>query len=259
MGRLAGYRAIVTGAASGIGAAIVARFLAEGARLVAVVRREADREMLLGRGCAEAVVGDVRDYETSARAVAAAGELFGGLDVFVANAGLWDFHKRVEKQSPEQLGRAFEDIVKVNLLGPLYAAHAGLDALRESRGSIIVTGSNACFRAGGGGAIYTASKFALRGLVMQLAKEFAPAVRVNGVAPGATDTPLSGPAALDQQEREMNADRERLAAMGAAIPMARPARAEEHAALYVALASRDESGYVTGAMFPSDGGLTLSV
>ena len=182
MGRLDGQRAVVTGAGSGIGQAVVRRFLDEGAQVVAVVRNPAERPGLEAEGAA-VLVGDVSRYETAERAVALAQERFGGLDCYVANAGLWDFHKRLEKQSLEELTHAYGEIFGVNFLGALYGARAAIGPLRESRGNIIVTGSNACFRAGGGGVIYTASKFALRGLVMQLAKEFAPDVRVNGVAP----------------------------------------------------------------------------
>ena len=258
MGRLQGYRAVVTGAGSGIGRAVTRRYLAEGARVLAVVRRDTDVAALKAEG-ATVMVGDVARYETAERAVALAQARFGGLDVYVANAGLWDFHKRVEKQTRSDLDAAFDEIFAVNVKGALYGAHAALSALRESRGSVIVTGSNACFRAGGGGALYTASKFALRGLVLQLAKEFAPEVRVNGVAPGATDTGISGPAALDQGTRAMNADPARMAAMAEHMLLGRVATPEDHAALYVLLAAREESAYVSGAMFLSDGGLTISV
>lgn len=257
MGRLEGSRAIVTGAGSGIGRAVARRFVAEGARVIGVVRNPRDTDALEAEGIA-VVVGDVSNYETARRAVETAAARCGGLDVYVANAGLWDFHKRVEKQSPEELKAGFDEIFGVNLLGALYGAHAALPLLRESGGSVIVTGSNACFRAGGGGALYTASKFALRGLVLQLAKEFAP-VRVNGVAPGATDTGISGPSALGQQDRTMNGDAARMAAMADHMLLGRVSQPEEHCGLYVTLASRTESSYVTGAMLLSDGGLTISV
>lgn len=258
MGRLEGYRAVVTGAGAGIGRAVVRRYLAEGAKVVAVVRKGTDVAGLQAEG-AEVVVGDVARYDTAAQAVATALEQYGGLDAYVANAGLWDFHKRVERQSPQELDAAFDEVFGVNLKGALYGAHASLVALRASRGSLIVTGSNASFLAGGGGALYTASKFALRGLVMQLAKEFAPDVRVNGVAPGATDTGISGPAALGQSARAMNADADRMDAMRRRMPLGRVSAPEDHAALYVLLAAREESSYVTGAMLLSDGGITLSI
>lgn len=258
MGRLEGRRTIVTGAAAGIGRAVVRRYLSEGAQVVAVVRKAADVAPLEAEG-AVVVVGDVAHYDTAARAVATAAERFGGLDAYVANAGLWDFHKRVEKQSPAELGQAFDEIFGVNVMGALYGAHAALKALRASKGSVIVTGSNACFLAGGGGALYTASKFALRGLVMQLAHEFAPDVRVNGIAPGATDTGISGPAALGQREKEMNADPARMETMARHMLLGRVSAPEDHASLYVLLAARDEAPYVTGAMLLSDGGLTISI
>jgi NAD(P)-dependent dehydrogenase (short-subunit alcohol dehydrogenase family) len=258
MARLQGLRAVVTGAGSGIGRAVVRRYLAEGARVVAVVRNGADVAALTAEGCL-AVVGDVAQYDTAARAVVTAVERFGGLDTYVANAGLWDFHKRADRQTPAELDAAFEEIFGVNVKAALFGAHAALAALQDSGGSIIVTGSNACFLAGGGGALYTASKFALRGLIMQLAKEFAPLVRVNGVAPGATDTGISGPAALGQHARAMNADPARIQAMARHMPLGRVSIPEDHTALYVLLAARAESAYVTGAMLRSDGGLTLSV
>jgi 2,3-dihydroxy-2,3-dihydrophenylpropionate dehydrogenase len=258
MARLAGYRAVITGAGSGIGRAVARRYLAEGARLVAVVRDAKDAPALQAEG-AVVVTGDVKLFDTAERAVAAAVQQFGGLDVYVANAGLWDFHKRVEKQSPDALKAGFDEIFGVNFLGALFGARAALGELRKSGGSVIATGSNACFLAGGGGALYTASKFALRGLVMQLAKEFAPDVRVNGVAPGATDTALSGPSALGQDMREMNADPERMAVMAEHMLLGRVSAPEDHASLFVLLASKTESAYITGAMLRSDGGLTISV
>lgn len=258
MGRLAGYRAVVTGSGSGIGRAVVRRYRTEGARVVAVVRNERDAPALEAEGCT-VIVGSVDQFETAERAVAAAVDAFGGLDTYVANAGLWDFHKKLEKQSPEQIRAGFDEIFGVNLLGALYGAKAAVACLRESRGTVIVTGSNASFLAGGGGVLYTASKFALRGAVMQLAKEFAPLVRVNGVAPGATDTAISGPVALDQTTLEMNASADRMAAMTQHMPLGRISKPEDHTSLFVLLASREESAYVTGAMLLSDGGLTLSI
>jgi NAD(P)-dependent dehydrogenase (short-subunit alcohol dehydrogenase family) len=249
---------VVTGAGSGIGRAVVRRYLAEGAQVVAVVRNPKQQAELEAEG-ALVVVGDVAQHDTAARAVALAEARLGGLDTFVANAGLWDFYKRVEKQSAEELAAAYHEIFGVNLLGALYGAHAALPALKASGGSVIVTGSNACFLAGGGGALYTASKFALRGLVLQLAKEFAPAVRVNGVAPGATRTPLSGPNALGQANREMDADAGRIAEIPHHVPLGHISEPEDHCDLYVMLAAKNESRYVTGTMILSDGGLTISV
>ncbi len=258
MAGLDGVRTIVTGAGSGIGRAVVRRFLAEGARVVAVIRNPSERNPLEAEG-ALTVIGDVASYRTSEEAVALAEQRFGGLDVFVANAGVWDFHKKLERQTPEELDAAATEIFGVNVMGTVFAARAAAAALRRSKGSIIATGSNACFRAGGGGCLYTASKFALHGVVLQLAKELAPDIRVNGVAPGATDTGLSGPRSLNQQDKSMNADEARLAAMASHIPLGFVSNPEDHVALYVLLASRENSRYMTGSMLLSDGGLTAGV
>jgi NAD(P)-dependent dehydrogenase (short-subunit alcohol dehydrogenase family) len=258
MAWLHGVRTIVTGAGSGIGRAVVRRYLTEGAAVLAVVRNPRDVDGLRSDG-AEVYVGDVAQYATAAGAVAEAEKLFGGLDVYVANAGLWDFHKKLEKQSPEMLEQASREIFGVNVMGAVFGARAAAAALRTSRGAFIVTGSNACFRAGGGGVLYTASKFALHGVVLQLAHELAPDIRVNGVAPGATDTSLSGPGALDQHDKTLNADHDRLHAASAHIPLGFVSKPEDHTGLYVLLASRANSGYITGTMLLSDGGLTAAV
>jgi NAD(P)-dependent dehydrogenase (short-subunit alcohol dehydrogenase family) len=107
--------------------------------------------------------------------------------------------------------------------------------------------------------LYTASKFALHGVVLQLAKELAPDIRVNGVAPGATDTGLSGPRSLHQHDKSMNADEARLASMASHIPLGFVSNPDDHVALYVLLASRKSSRYMTGSMILSDGGLAAGV
>jgi NAD(P)-dependent dehydrogenase (short-subunit alcohol dehydrogenase family) len=258
MQRLAGLRAIVTGAASGIGRAVAKRYVGEGARVLGVVQREDERVGLEAEGV-EVVVGDVAGFNTAHAMVEHALDLFGGLDIVVANAGIWDFNRKLERYGPDRLEAAFDEIMRVNVGGPLFAARAAAAALRASRGVMIFTGSNASFLAGGGGALYTASKFAVRGLVMQLSREFAPDVRVNGVAPGPTETPLSGPVSGGQDGQALNSDPGRVAAMAGAVPLQRVAAPEDHADLYVVLGSSRESGFVTGAMFVSDGGLTVSV
>jgi NAD(P)-dependent dehydrogenase (short-subunit alcohol dehydrogenase family) len=92
-------------------------------------------------------------------------------------------------------------------------------------------------------------------LVSQLALEFAPDIRVNGVAPGATDTPLSGSEALGQTNKKLNEKEATVNEMGKHIPMARVSRPEEHTDFYVLLAGTGAS-YVTGSILVSDGGLS---
>lgn len=255
MTTLTDRRIVVTGAGAGIGLAVTNRYLAEGASVVAVVRTEKSKAVLTESDRLKVVVGDVTDYETSAAAVRKATECFGGLDVFVANAGKWDFHKRLQKLSPDQLAEGFDQIMAVNLKSAFFGAHAALESLASSKGSFVVTGSNACFRPGGGGSLYTSSKYALRGLVAQLAIELSPDVRVNGVAPGATNTSLSGSQALGQESKALNEDASRVAAMEQHLPLGRISEPEEHTDFYVLLAGTT-APYVTGTILVSDGGIS---
>jgi NAD(P)-dependent dehydrogenase (short-subunit alcohol dehydrogenase family) len=260
-GELVGRVALVTGAGAGIGEAVARRFVAEGAMVVAVDRSAVRLEALAAElsDSLFPLAGDVTAYEVNRMAVEAALSRFGRLDVLVGNAGVFDWGRRLERIEPPALDSAFDQVFGVNVKAQLFAARAAAGALRETGGCAIFTCSNASFRAGGGGCLYTASKFALRGLVLQLSKEWAPQVRVNGVAPGGTATRLSGVPALKSDARELAEDAGLLAAIERATPLGFVARPKDHAGLYVTLASARQSPAVTGAVFVSDGGLTASV
>jgi NAD(P)-dependent dehydrogenase (short-subunit alcohol dehydrogenase family) len=261
MGRLAGQVALVTGAGAGIGRAVALRFADEGAHVVALDRsaeRLAALSDLLGeRG--RTIVGDAASAESNAQAVALAISTYGRLDTLVGNVGIFDWHKRVARMSAAQIDAAFDELFAINVKAHILAFHAALPHLREARGSAILTCSNASFRAGGGGALYTASKFAVRGLILQLASESAPDIRVNGVAPGGTITSLAGAASLNGGDRALDESPHIIEAIAAATPLGFAAAPEDHTGLYVTLAASCESRAVTGAIFVSDGGLTLSV
>ena len=100
----------------------------------------------------------------------------------------------------EALERAFDELFALNVKACLLGAKAAAPALTESRGSLLMTASMSSTHAGVGGVVYTASKHAVVGLVRQLAYELAPAVRVNGVAPGFMATDIRGPQALGAGE-----------------------------------------------------------
>ncbi len=257
-GNLLGQTALITGAASGIGEAVALRFAEEGANVVALDRNTdalaelADR---LGDRCA-VVMGDCRDSVICDSGVALALEKFGKLDCVIANAGVYDWYKRIDRMSPADLEAAFEEMFRINVLSTLLIARSSAEALRESGGSLIVSCSNASFRAGGGGTLYTASKFALRGVVYQLAYEWAPHVRVNGVAPGGTVTGLSGLDALDSSARRLDAEGRTVEMVAKASPLGRAAAAEDQAGCYVLLASRRDGKNLNGTILVNDAGLS---
>ncbi|MBW8811819.1 MAG: SDR family NAD(P)-dependent oxidoreductase, partial [Caulobacterales bacterium] len=135
-------------------------------------------------------------------------------------------------------------------------AKAALPDLVRSSGSLIFTVSNAGFDPAGGGPLYTASKHAVVGLIRQLAFEFAPLVRVNGVAPGPIETDLRGPAALGQGEKSIGSIG--LAALaGPNVPLGRVPGASEYAGGYVFLASRGDSAPATGGVLKLDTGIAV--
>ncbi len=201
-----GEVALVTGGASGLGRAIVDRFVEEGARVVVFDRSEAKlQDVKRSHGDAVAIhAGDVRSGPDNKAAVALAVERFGKLDCAIGNAGIWDYSVTLDDMPEEQIDGAFDELFGVNEKGYLHLAKAALPALVRSGGSLVYTVSNAGFDPAGGGALYTASKHAVVGLIRQLAFEFAPTVRVNGVAPGPIDTDLRGPAALGLADKAIS-------------------------------------------------------
>jgi cis-2,3-dihydrobiphenyl-2,3-diol dehydrogenase len=255
MGRLDGQVALVTGGASGLGRAIVDRFVAEGAQVAVLDRSEAGLDALRRDHGARiaAIPGDVRSIASNRGAVARCIEAFGQLDCAIANAGIWDYSRALVDLDEDAIGPAFDEVLGINTKGPLLLAKAALPALVRSSGSLLVTISNAGFYPDGGGALYTMSKHALVGLVRQLAFELAPAVRVNGVAPGAIETNLAGPASLGMDGRSISSlGLEKIAA--GFIPLGRLPSADEYAAAYVFFAARGESAPATGSILNFDGG-----
>jgi cis-2,3-dihydrobiphenyl-2,3-diol dehydrogenase len=255
MGRLDGQVALITGGASGLGLAIVERFVGEGARVI-VLDRSADRCQRLQDEMAGAVIcvtGDVRSMADNRSAVNLAVEKFGKLDCAVGNAGIWDYQKALVDLPEEKLESAFDEMFGVNVLGYLTLAKASLKPLAQSAGSMIFTVSNAGFLAGGGGVLYTATKHAVVGMIRQLAYELAPHVRVNGVAPGAISTALKGLEALGQETRTFPG--EAMAANAAGfVPIGRMPTPAEYAGAYVFFASREDNVPATGTVLNHDGG-----
>ncbi len=258
MGALQDQVVLVTGGASGLGRAIVERFLEEGAR-VTVLDWTPDRLADLAAAHADQLLvtpGDVRAIADNQRAVELAVERFGKLDCAIGNAGIWDYSLSLDDLPAERIDAAFDELFHVNVKGCLNLAKAALPALVRSAGSLIFTVSNAGFDPAGGGPLYTASKHALVGLIRQLAYEFAPAVRVNGVAPGPIDTDLRGPGALDMADRSIGS-LNLSAVAGPNVPLGYVPTPADYAGGYVFLASRRDSRPATGGVLKLDTGIAV--
>lgn len=259
MPMLDGQVALVTGGGSGIGRAVVARFIEEGAR-VAVMERIADRAAALRAEFGAAVLpiaGDVSLLADNKRAVAETLAAFGTLDVLVGNAGIFDVYARIADLDEEALLRAYDELFGVNVKGCIFGARAALPALRQSQGSIIFTASVAGLNSGGGGALYTASKHAVVGLIRELAVELAPEVRVNGVAPGGTMTDLRGLVSLGNDTSSQFADPAIAERLRAGNPLRLVLLPDDLAGSYAFLASRRDARGITGSIVTVDGGAML--
>jgi NAD(P)-dependent dehydrogenase (short-subunit alcohol dehydrogenase family) len=253
MGWLDGTTALVTGGGSGIGRAVVERYVAEGAE-VGVLEIADERVDDLNRAfpdAVHAVQGDVSTYADNERAVAETVERFGGLDVFVGNAGIFDDAVHLADLDPEEVESGFEELFRVNVLGYMLGAKAALPALLETEGCMVFTASYSSFHPATGGILYTPAKHAIAGVVRQLAYELAPKIRVNGVAPGYAPTDISGVDALDQESSSAVPEE-----IDERYPLRIP-EAEEYAGYYVLLASDEESRASTGAIIEADSGLSV--
>src|SRR5438552_1691795 len=143
MGWLDGQVALVTGGGSGIGRAVVARFVAEGAR-VGVMERVATRADELRAEFGASVVGiagDVTQPADNKRAVAETVRAFGKLDAFIGNAGIFDVYASVAELPEEQLSRAYDELFAVNVKGLIFGVKAALPELNNTKGSIVFTAS----------------------------------------------------------------------------------------------------------------------
>jgi NAD(P)-dependent dehydrogenase (short-subunit alcohol dehydrogenase family) len=252
---LVGRRAVVTGAARGIGEATARRFCEEGARVVLTDRdddavEEAAAALREAGHDAHALRLDVTEAEEVARVVDAAAGLLGGLDLAVANAGVLTVSPLADLSL-----EAFECVLRVNVLGVfLTLKHALPHLLAAGGGTFLCTTSQAGVHGYQDLAAYCASKFAVVGLVESLAEELAgEGIRVCAVAPGITETDMY---------RELVRERARLwgvdedAADGRirrTVPLGRAATPEEVADAFVYLAS-PQATYVSGVALVLDAG-----
>lgn len=255
-GWLEGKRALVVGAGSGIGRAVVDAFRAEGAQL-AVLERDPDKCAALRNELNDVPVteGDATTQAANVEAVDTAVAAFGGLDTLVNCVGVFDFYQGVTDIPDDRLEAAFDEIFRVNVLSHLQSVKASVAVLEQGRGaSIVLAESASSYYPGRGGVLYVSSKFAVRGLVATLAHELAPRIRVNGVAPGGTlNTDLRGSIALGQSAVRLSDDPDRAEKLRARTPLNVALSAEDHASSFVYLAS-DRARGITGDSLHSDGG-----
>jgi NAD(P)-dependent dehydrogenase (short-subunit alcohol dehydrogenase family) len=245
-------RVLITGGASGIGAATAARFLEEGARVCVLDRDGAacgriKHELAgVGSGISEAIIADVTDLMQVEAAFAEAIRLMDGVDVVVNNAGISVRHKFLDI-TPEE----WERVIAVNLTGVFYVAQTAARHMWESypvksgSGVILQTASTNGVVGQPFYADYNATKAGVIELTKTMALELAPRVRVCAVAPGYVLTPMQRAEYSDAMLEEVNRK----------VPLGRHAKPEEIAGLFAYLASED-AAYVTGQVFTMDGGET---
>jgi NAD(P)-dependent dehydrogenase (short-subunit alcohol dehydrogenase family) len=252
---LRGSRALVIGAGSGIGRAVVDAYLREGAQTAALDIDQGKCDALASHQpeC-EVIQGDATSLAGTRAAVEQVVRLFGGLDVLVNCVGLFDYYTGIREIPDEAFDDAFGEAFTVNVKSQLTAVKAAVPALAEARGSIILTSSTSAFYPGRGGVLYVASKFAVRGAVISLAHELAPHVRVNSVAPGGTlGTDLRGLRSLGMQGRSLGQAADRAADLAARTPLQVALAPDDQAGCYVFLASAAARG-MTGVFLHPDGG-----
>lgn len=252
-GRLAGKRAIITGASLGIGRATAIRFAQEGARVGLIARRaeplqEVVEVITAAGGEALALPADVSDEAQVSAAIDAAAAAWGGLDILISNAGI----ELPEQDAPvHRLELAtWQHILAINLTGQFLACKHGIRHMLAAGGGAVVCVGSPCGVMGicTNEPAYSASKAGVMSMARVMANDYvSQGIRVNTVIPGLIDTPMNDyvmrdPALLDQWT--------------SGIPSKRAGTAEETAAVILFLAS-DEASYVVGASWAVDGGQTM--
>lgn len=254
---LKGKNVLVTGGSSGIGQAIAVRFAEYGANVAinylkapeeahdteervhactAKVRAEGVRDVLVG--------GDVSSEKDVVRMVAESVEQLGGLDVLVNNAGI-----QISKPSEELSSADFDKVISVNLRGAFLCARESIRHYLGNGGGVILNISSVHQLIPKPDYLgYSVSKGGMQNLTRTLALEYAGrSIRVNGIGPGATITPINSAWIADPIKKEQ---------VESHIPMARAGTADEMAGVTCFLAS-DDGAYITGQTLFVDGGLTL--
>ena len=248
MGSLEGKRALVTGGASGIGRAIAVAFAAEGARVAVVDRAPAAKietvvaEIAAAGGRAFAVRADVAKEAQVLAMVETVLARFGGLDILVNSAGIL-----IEKPLLETSAGDFDWLIGVNLRGTFLVGREALRLMvRQGGGRVINIASELAYLGRENCSIYCASKGGVLSLTRSWAREFAPGILVNAIAPGPTDTPMLGAEFTSPETLAKEAQN----------PLGRIGRPEEIAAAAVFLAGPGAT-FMTGQCVSPNGGAVM--
>lgn len=259
-GRLQDKVAIVTGAASGIGAAAAARFAAEGAKVMCADLTESDLIEVVTRietdgGTATAFTVDVTDREATMAMATAARDAYGEVDVLYANAGIAGVGTAMDCDP-----LVWDRVIGVNLTGVWHCMRAVLPQMVGRGGSIVNQASVGGLVGVPGIAPYAAAKAGVIGLTRQAAVEFGPdQIRINAICPGTAPTPL----VVETYEARAGSGGvfdtidEGLANAAKKYPIGRLGTVEDIANLALFLAS-DEAAWITGAVHVIDGGMTAA-
>ncbi|QLL06244.1 SDR family oxidoreductase [Mycobacterium vicinigordonae] len=260
MGGLEASGVLLSGGGSGLGRALVDRFLREGANVACLEYNTAKVSSLRAEfgDSVLAVEGDIRDPAASESAVADVLRSFGRLDALIGTAAVADIVPSFKSYDREDVLPVFDEIMRTNVAGHILLVTAAREALEASGGSVTLTLSTSAMYPGTG-PMYSVSKAALAMVVKQLAFELAPRVRVNGVVPGTIrDSGIGGPKALNQQDATAS---EFLPGFYEAakrmVPQRRCPNAADYTGIYVLLASKTDAGVATGAIVNWDTGLGM--
>ena len=254
MARFEGKTVIVTGGGGGIGGATCRRFAGEGARVAVFDRNFAAASAVADAICAagaqaQAFECDITDRASVDAALAAAEAALGVVAVLVNNAG-WDVFKPFTKTEPAQ----WDQLIAINLTGPLHMHHAVLPGMVARRAGRIVNIASDAARVGSSGeAVYAACKGGLVAFSKTLAREHARhGITVNVVCPGPTQTALFE----DYKQGAGNPDK-LVEAFTRSIPLGRIGQPDDLPGAILFLAS-DDAAYVTGQVLSVSGGLTMA-
>ncbi len=256
MPRLSEKVALITGGAGGIGQAAARLFADEGAHVVLVDREESALETVvssIGEDKASFVVADVTKPDETQNYVNAAIERWGGIDIYLANAGI----EGIVSSIPDYPHEMFDQVMAVNVRGVWLGLKYVIPVMRErGGGSIVITSSTAGIGGTAGMSAYTTSKHAVIGMMRTAALECAPSIRVNTVNPAPIETRMMRSleemrvAAADSSEITVERTKQSYASR---IPLQRYGYPEEVAKMMLFLAS-DDSSFCTGGVYMVDGG-----